>query len=345
MTGRAIDLDAMRSGQRLPIRWAIGIALFSAMASLPALHLALYQDRSWALAGIVGVAAGAAGVVRRRADVAAVSVIGTSMLLQLGYIGVGYSDQIDLGRYALDRATQGLSPYGVLYVNETGGQNPFAYGPLAMVTARLGVPLELFASLALLATIAITRSWLTLCVVAGFPPFVYQAATGINDYSVSLLLLGGWLAVRSRPRLGVVLIAVGAAIKPYVAAWFLPALGYAGWAAGAWLIGVSLLLWSPVAVWGIGNYIESLRLVVTASAPSGWPSNTISLPWVRVLALPLMVAGLFARRWEHAILLGSAAFVAIMFFGEWASLGYWVAVLPVTGVAIERTRMATPGAR
>lgn len=316
-------------------RWAVGLVVFTVMASLPAAHLVLYQGRWWAVLTVIGVVV-ALALNRRHPLVAAGAVIGSSILLQLGYIGIGYSDQIDLGRLALERAVAGASPYGVQYVNAAGGLNPFAYGPLAMVTSVLGVPFELIASAALLATVALTRSWLTLCVVAGFPPFIYQAATGINDYSVSLLLLAGWLALRTRPRIGMALLATAAAIKPYAAAWFLPAIGYAGWLNGAWLIGLSAILWSPVLAWGIGTYVESLRLVVIASAPTGWASNAIALPWVRTLAVPLSVAGLFVRRWSPAIILGSTAFVAVMFFGEWASLGYWVAVLPVTGFALER---------
>lgn len=346
MTGVASHVRGAARANDVSFRWAVGLALFTAMASLPALHLALYQERGWALLGSMGVAVATTGVVRRQAWLAAAAVIATSGFLQLGYIGIGHSDQVDLGRYAFERVfVEGESPYGVLYTNETGGLNPFAYGPLAMLTALGGVPLELLASLGLLGTIALTRSWLTLCVVSGFPPYIYQAPTGINDYSVSLLLLGGWLALRSRPHLGMVLLALAAAIKPYVAAWFLPAIGLAGWGAALWLVGVSALLWSPVLAWGIGSYVESLRLVVTASAPSGWPSNTISLPWVRWLAFPVAVAGLFVRRWDLAILLGSGAFVAIMFFGEWASLGYWVAVLPVTGITVERALAVRLGYR
>ena len=321
--------------ERISVRWIVGLALFAALAGLPMLHLALHQGRPWSFAAIAGIAVAAAAVVARRSGFAATSIIATSLFLQLGYVAIGYSDQIDLGRLAMERASDGDSPYGVMYVNRTGGSNPFAYGPVAMLTAQLGVPLEMASSLGLLGIVAATRSWVTLCVVAGFPPYIYQAATGINDYSVALLLLGGLLLLRQYPIAGVVLIAVAGAVKPYVGLWYLPVIGYAGWVGGTWLLAASAILWSPLIIWGLASYIESLRLVVTAPTPQGWPSNSIAIPIVRWLAIPISALGLLARRWEIAVLIGSAAFAAFMFFGEWASLGYWVVLLPVTGVAFE----------
>lgn len=271
---------------------------------------------------------------------AAASIIATATFLQLGYIGIGYSDQIDLGRAGLERAVGGESPYGVLYRNATGGQNPLAYGPLAMLTALGGVPLELVASALLLGLIAWARTWLTLCVVAGFPPYIYHAATGLNDYSVSLILTGSLLALPYRPRLAMIGLAVAAAVKPYAAAWFFPAIGLSGLGAAAWLVGASAILWTPVLFWGVGSYVESLRLISLVTTPAGWASNSIPLPWVRGLGIPIALSGLLARQWHVTVLIGSTAFAAVMFFGEWASLGYWVALLPITGIAVERTWLA-----
>ena len=50
---------------------------------------------------------------------------------------------------------------------------------------------------------------------------------------------------------------------------------------------------------------------------------------------PLAAAGLLVRRWDHMVLLGSIVFCAYLFLDRWASLGYWLAVLPVAGVALE----------
>ena len=318
------------------LRWSVGIAIFAAGATLPALHLAMFQGRPWALLAGAGLLAAAAAAVVRRQTYAASAVIFTSMFLQLGYIGVGYSDQVDLGRMGLERVLDGQSPYGVIYENRAGGSNPFGYGPLALVTSLGGVPLELLCSALLLATIAWTRSWLTLCIVAGFPPYIFLAPTGVNDYSVGLLLTLGWLAVATKPVAGVVMIAAAASIKPYVAAWFPAVIGHLGWTAAAWLIAASVGLWWPVLIWDIGSYVESLRLIASAPAPPGWSSNTIPIPWVRVLGLPVAVAGLLARHWSVAIVVGSLAFSMVLFFGQWASLGYWVALLPITGIALER---------
>ena len=51
--------------------------------------------------------------------------------------------------------------------------------------------------------------------------------------------------------------------------------------------------------------------------------------------MPVALAGLFTRVWEWAILTGSATFVIFLFLDRWASYSYWLAVLPVSGVAVE----------
>jgi hypothetical protein len=47
------------------------------------------------------------------------------------------------------------------------------------------------------------------------------------------------------------------------------------------------------------------------------------------------LAALFVRRWSLAVLAGSAIFVIVLFFDTWASFGYWLAVVPITGIALE----------
>jgi hypothetical protein len=311
------------------VRWAIGLGIFTALLTLTVQRLVL-EGRPSALLALLPVPL---ALWWRRSHVTAGALIVSSVVLQLSYIGIDYADQVDLGRAALSRVLDGESPYGEILVNREGGLNPFAYGPLAMLTAIPGEPLEMAACAGLLMLVGATRSWLTLGFLAAFPPIVASSQGG-NDYVPALLLTGGLLALRSHPRMGMVVIAVAAAVKPYAAAWFLPAIGYAGWA-GMWLIGTCVVLWSPVLAWGIGNYIESLRLVYLAQPP-GTGSHSIPLPWVRILSAPIAISGLFVHRWEFSVLIGSTAYIAVMFFGEWGTMGYWIAVLPITGIALER---------
>lgn len=308
-----------------------GWAIFACSATLIAAHLAVDQGRPWAFVALTAIPVGAAFVARRPV-VTAIAIAAGALILQVSYVGIGYSDQIDLGRAAWSSVLAGETPYRV---HDLGTHtNPFAYGPLSMVTAQFGPPLELASSAGIFGLLVWSRSWLTLGVVAAFPPYIFLAMTGINDFTPGLLILAGVMLLRSRPRLGMVALATAAAVKPYAAAWFLPAVGFAGVGAAVVLVATSAVLWSPLLAWGPGSFIESVRTVAQAGPAEGG-INTIRAPLVRLAAIPLALAGLLAHRWQLAVLLGSATFVAVLFFGAWASLGYWIAVLPVTGLALE----------
>ena len=93
------------------------------------------------------------------------------------------------------------------------------------------------------------------------------------------------------------------------------------------------MLWSPLLWWGgPAAYLESVRL---AAAIHPVQRDALNLPLLRWLAVPIAVAGLWVRRWEWAVLVGSAAFVTFLFLDFWASYAYWLAVLPVSGLALE----------
>jgi hypothetical protein len=169
-------------------------------------------------------------------------------------------------------------------------------------------------------------------VYSGLPFSIFLTSTGVNDYSPGLLIAGGLLLLRSRPVIGAGLLALAAAIKPYAVAWFLPAIGFGGGAVAATLAGASAVLWSPLLVWGPGGYLRSVQLNAGVHPV---PANALNLPALRWLALPVTAAGLFARRWDVAVLLGALTFVVYLFFDHWASLGYWLAVIPAAGIAIE----------
>ena len=298
-------------------RPALALLVFGTLASLSAVHLALYQGKPWALLALVAVPLGAAFTQREPRIVAGAMIVG-SALLMLGYLGTGYADQTDLGRAAFAALLRGESPWQVHRLSEVHS-NPFAYGPLAMLTAQVGPRLELLSALGLLGVLALSRCWLTLGFLAAFPPFVNLALTGINDYTpalliVSGLLLGGWR--------GGVLLGLAGAVKPYAAAWFLVL---------PWSF-ASVLLWLPfVSYWA--DFLSMLR---TTSGMVGFTP----LRFFGGLALvePFL-------RWRSAVLLGAGVFAAVMMFGEYWSLGYLVVLVPVVGVSLEAAPAARPSRR
>ena len=291
-------------------RPVVGLMIFGPLASLSAVHLAVYQSRPWALLALLAIPFGAAFVIRRP-HVTALAIIAGSLLLMLGYAGIGYADQTDLGRAALAAVLRGQTPY---QVHDLGSHsNPFAYGPLAMLTAQIGPRLELVSAVLLLGVLAFARAWITLGIVAAFPPFVYLALTGINDYTPALLIVSGLLLVRSRPMLGGSLLGVAGAIKPYAAAW---------WFLSPWAL-TGILWWLPVAPHLYDFAAMTARLSMYTGTPLKW------------LAMPVWLMGWRMRSWPAGALVGAAVFAAVMLFGKWSSLGYWIAVLPVIGLALE----------
>jgi hypothetical protein len=157
----------------------------------------------------------------------------------------------------------------------------------------------------------------------------------MNDMVPSLLLLSGLLLVERRRHIpGALLVALSAGIKPYSFAWFPALMGYGGLVTAVTLLVATGLLWSPVLLWGPRSYLESVQ--------GAWDvqhrqiQNTLDMPVLRVLALPLAVASLFVRSWEGMVLIGAAIFMVMMFTDYWMSLGYWMVVLPPVGIVLER---------
>ena len=307
------------------------IVAFVVPATLMAWGLATVHDRPFALAALVP--AFLAISLRSRALLAGASIGLAANILRLAYIGIGYSTQVDHARSAAARAFDGLSPYGVLLSTSNAPPEPYVYGPLGLVWWQPGVIVELLAAMAVTVLLIRTQSWLTLALYSGLPFSVFLTTTGVNDYSPGLLIAGSLLLMRTQPGFGAALLAVAAAVKPYALAWFVPAIGYGGWVVAASLLGVTALLWSPLLMWGPVSFLRSLQLNGSVHPVS---ANALNLPILRFLAIPLSLLGLFSRRWENAVLLGAAVFVVYLFSGQWASLGYWVAVIPAAGIAIER---------
>jgi hypothetical protein len=311
-------------------RLDIAIVAYAVSGTLMAWGLTVAHDRPYALLALVPAAL--ALVFRNRPILAGVCIGSSVTILRLAYMGIGYSTQIDHARAAAARAIEGMTPYGVLIPAATTPPEPYLYGPLGLIWWQPGVVVELFAAIAVTALLIRTRSWLTLAVYSGLPFSVYLTTTGVNDYSPGLLIAGALLLMRTRRVAGAGLLAIAAAIKPYAFAWFLPAIGYGGWTVTALLVGLTAAFWSPLLFWGPANYVRSVQLHGAAHPTQ---ENALNLPILRWLAVPLSVLGLLMRRWDHAVLLGSAVFVAYLFLDRWASLGYWLAVIPAAGIAIE----------
>ena len=328
-----------RRGVRIT-RFDLATVVFAIPASLMAIGLATVQGRPIAMI-VVGMVA-AIVAVRRQALLGAVLIALTSVVLRLAYVGIGYSTQVDNARSAAERAWNGLSPYGFLLPSATTPPEPYVYGPLALVWWHPGVAVEFAAAVGVMAVLIWTRSWLTLSLYAGLPFAVFLTTTGVNDYSPGFLIASALLLLRTHRLLGAGLLAIAAAIKPYALAWFLPAVGYAGWMAAVALLAATVVLWSPLALWGPTSFLRSIQLQAQLHPDQ---ANALNLPLLRWLAVPFAVIGLIVRRWDHMVLVGSIAFVIFLFLDRWASLGYWLAVMPIAGIALEERFDVDPSQR
>jgi hypothetical protein len=308
----------------------VAIVAFTVLAALMAWGLAVAHGRTFALLALVPCLA---AVALRMRPVWAAGCIGLgATMLRLFYMGIGSSTQIDNARAAAERAFGGASPYGVLIPSTTWSAEPYIYGPLGLLWWQPGVAVELAAAVAVTVLLIRTRSWLTLAAYSGLPFSIYLTTTGVNDYSPGFLIAAALLLVRTRPVAGAGLLGVAAAVKPYAFAWFLPVIGYGGWQVAAALGATTAVLWSPLIAWGPIGFLRSVQLVGDLYPA---PANALNVPLLRWAAVPLALVGLLARRWDHAVLIGAAVFVTYLFFSRWASLGYWLAVIPAAGIAIE----------
>jgi hypothetical protein len=287
------------------------------------------------LVALIGVPISIALLCRRRARLAALSLVVAAIGLRLVWYHVGFADQIAITQAAYARVLAGGKPYGFFYPEPAPGA-PLVYGPLAIFWHAPGPDVELLASVGILLLLWRERAWLTLSVFGALELVVRLTTVGINDYSPGLLLLIAAILMRERPIFGAVALAAAAAIKPYAFAWFPAALGYGGLQAGAALVIASAVLWSPLLLlWGgPASYVRSLHL---AEGMHPLAENALNLPALRVPLAALFAAlGLFVRTWEGFVIGGSAVYVIVLFLADWASLGYWVALVPVLGLTLER---------
>lgn len=310
-------------------RLVVGIGVF-ALASVLTLSDAIFeQGHLWALLALLAVPA--ALLLRGRPRLAALALVAGGVVLRLSVAGVWQADPVAVTVAAGQAALNGYDPYGHGYAAAVPPGAPFPYGPLALVWNLPGQIVESAASVATMLLFVLTGSWITLGLYAADSFAVHSATQGVNDLSPGLLIAVGLLVLRKRPVIGGLVLAMAAAVKPYAFAWFPAAVGYAGLPALLGLAGGSLVLWSPLVDWGLTSYLKSVAM---ARAVHAFP-NALNIPELRVLGIPIAIAGLWVRRWEVMVALGAVVFTVVLFFDHWASKGYWLAVLPIVGIAAE----------
>ena len=243
------------------------------------------------------------------------------------------ADQLIVGRAALDTVLAGGNPYGIGYAVSEPPGSPYVYGPLALLTSALRVHGEVLAATGTMVVLALTRSFLTLGIFAGFLFVALLGTSGINDMVPGFLLMAGLVTLEHHRLSGATLLAVAAAVKPYCLAWFPAAMGYGGVAAAVALVGISGVMWSPLLVWGPASFLRSVEM---AAAVHPEPANSLNMPALRILAAPLALASVFVRSWSLMVVSGAAIFLVVLFLDRWASYGYWLVVLPILGMVVER---------
>jgi hypothetical protein len=310
-------------------RFLLGVAVFAAASFLTLNDAVFNEGNAWALFALLAVPA--AVLLRGRPRLAAIALVAGGIILRLAVAGVWQADPVAVTVAAGQAALNGYNPYGHGYAAAVPPGAPFPYGPLALLWGLPGQAVESVAAVATMLLFVLTGSWVTLGLYAADSFAVHSASQGVNDLSPGLLIAVGFLLLRNRPLLGGLVLAAAAAIKPYAFAWFPAAVGYAGLPALIGLAGGSVVLWSPLIDWGIGNYLKSVAM---ARAVHATP-NALNIPELRVLGIPIAIAGLWVRRWEVAVALGTVVFTVVLFFDHWASRGYWLAVMPIMGIAAE----------
>ena len=309
----------------------VGLAIFALLGAATAGHAAnLGLPQAW-----LALAAVPAGLLLiRRPILVGLAIAAGGFWLRLVFTALPETaDQLIVGRAALDTVLSGGNPYGIGYAASQPPGSPYVYGPLALLTSLLRAPGEALAAAGTMAVLALTRSFLTLGIFAGFIFAVQLGSSGINDLTPGFLLMAGLVALERHRVAGGALLAVAAAVKPYCLAWFPAAMGYGGVATVAALVGVTGVLWSPLLAWGPASFLRSVEM---AAAIHPVPENSLNVPALRILAIPLALVSLLVRRWSVMVLSGAAIFLVVLFLDRWASYGYWLVVLPILGMLAER---------
>jgi hypothetical protein len=309
----------------------VALAVYTVCAAFSAV-LSLQNDRP---VGLVAVALIPAAIWLRAKPLWFVgTLILGGAILRLAFFGVLDADGLAISHGALDSVLAGGNPYTHGYAVSVPPGAPFVYGPLALITAIPGAWVELIAGIATMALMGTVRSWVALAIYATAPLVTTMTMSGTNDVLPGLLIAAGLLAIRWRPWVGAVLVALAAGIKPYAFAWFPAIIALGGVPALVALVGVTAVAWGPLLVWGIGPYLNAVDLARQFHLQ---PQDALNLPEWRPLAAIPFVIGLFSRSWLAGVMLGAAVFVLVLFLDRWASVSYWLALAPILLIAGEES--------
>jgi hypothetical protein len=276
----------------------------------------------------------------RRPVLLGLAIVAAAVWVRLLYLGAPETcDQMMVSRAALGVTLAGGNPYGFGYAESVPPGAPFPYGPLGLFTPILGQAGETLAFAAVAGILAWQRALLTLVFFGASLQWVELGACGMNDMVPALLVVSGLLLVERRRNVaGPLLVALSAGIKPYSFAWFPALIGYGGLTTAIVLIVTAGIAWLPVLMWGPGSYLDSVKGAWVVQHRQ--EQNTLDMPILRVLAIPLVLLSLLVRSWEGMVLMGAAIFMVMMTTDYWMSLGYWMVVLPPVGIVLERALRA-----
>lgn len=315
------------------------IVAFSIFASALLRAIEAETARGYPAAWWAIIAIPVALVLLRRPVLMALVMAAAGTYLRMLYLSSPETcDQLAVSRAAFGVALTGQTPYGFGYADSWPPGAPFPYSPLAMPISVLGVPGEVLAVAAMMVILSFSRALITVAVLSAWVISIEFGICGLNDQVPALLLLVGLLLVeRGRIRPGGALVAISAAIKPYTLAWFPPLIGLGGLSMGLVLVVVSAIAWLPVLIWGPSTFLRSIEL---ARLTHPEPANTLNMPSLRVIAVPLAAISLLCRSWTAAVLMGSLIFLVVLFLDFWASIGYWFVVGPLVGLIMDRALAA-----
>lgn len=307
----------------------VAIAIYAIAASFDA-ALGLQQGSPLGLVAVAVVPM--AFALRRRRVAFAIALLAGGVVLRLTFYGVLDADGLAISQGALSSVLAGGNPYTHGYAVSIPPGAPFVYGPLAMVTSIPGAWIELIAGVATMALMGHLRSWVALAIYATAPLVTTMTMSGTNDVLPGLLIATGLLALRWRPWVGAILVALAAGIKPYAFAWFPAIVALGGLPALAALAAVTAVAWGPLLMWGVGPYLNAVELARQFHLQ---PQDALDLPEWRPIAAVPFVLSLFSRSWLAGVMLGAAVFVLVLFLDRWASISYWLALTPILLIAGE----------
>jgi Glycosyltransferase family 87 len=257
------------------------------------------------------------------------------------------SDVLAVTRAAIDRVLAGLDPYGYAYPSSTPPGAPFPYGPLAILLYmpfhHAASVLELVSSTAVLGILAVQGRLIGLAVYAAAPILVAISVDGSNDTTLGLLILAAFMTARRWPMLAGFILALATGFKLSALAFVPGFLAWAGLRVALVFAAGSVIAWAPVVVnWGIANYLDSVdKANIIHANRTNWSLGVLvkavtgsRQPVMDVLkyvfGAVIAVAGLrFRKSLDGVILVGIAAYVLVLYGGNWGSYAYFGGIAPI----------------